>query len=168
MFGASFTRPSDHVAVDLGKLIATAAHWALRAKNVRARLETDLEPGLTVAGEEGKIHQVLVNLVDNALDAVRTVSEPLVRITMRAQGDEVVIEVADNGAGISDAVLDKIFEPFFTTKVVGEGTGLGLWISYAIAREHGGTLAVPNGEPGGAVFQLRLPRHQPTPRRAPA
>ncbi len=162
----SFSRASENANVDLAKLIGTAAQWAMRAKNVPAKLETDLEPGLTVEGEEGKIHQVLVNLVDNALDAVKAVSEPQVSIAMHAQGDDVVIEVADNGAGISDGVADKIFEPFFTTKVVGEGTGLGLWISYAIAREHGGSLTAANGPVKGAVFQLRLPRHQPGSRRA--
>lgn len=155
----SFARGGEPVAVDLAKLIGTAAHWAMRAKNGRAKLETDLEPGLTVEGEEGKIHQVLVNLVDNALDAVKDVADATVRVTMRAQGEDVVVEVADNGAGLSEAVADKIFEPFFTTKVVGEGTGLGLWISYAIAREHGGTLTAHNGDKRGAVFQLRLPRH---------
>ena len=156
----SFARGSDRASVDLAKLIGTAAHWAMRAKNGRARLDTDLEPGLTIEGEEGKIHQVLVNLVDNALDAVKDEADGHIAVTMRAQGDDVVVEVADNGGGLSDAVADKIFEPFFTTKVVGEGTGLGLWISYAIAREHGGSLTAHNGPAGGAVFQLRLPRHQ--------
>ncbi|MCE1235527.1 MAG: ATP-binding protein [Hyphomicrobiales bacterium] len=155
----SFARSNDRGSVDLAKLIGTAAHWAMRAKNGRAKLETDLEAGLTVEGEEGKIHQVLVNLVDNALDAVKDVADATVSISMRAQGEDVVVEVADNGAGLSDQVADKIFEPFFTTKVVGEGTGLGLWISYAIAREHGGSLTAHNGPTRGAVFQLRLPRH---------
>lgn len=155
----SFARGSERTDVDLAKLIGTAAHWATRAKNGRARLDTDLEAGLTVEGEEGKIHQVLVNLVDNALDAVKGVADARIAISMRAQGEDVVVEVADNGGGLSEAVADKIFEPFFTTKEVGEGTGLGLWISYAIAREHGGSLSAHNGPNGGAVFQLRLPRH---------
>jgi two-component system sensor histidine kinase HupT/HoxJ len=155
----SFARGNETGSVDLERLIRTAAHWAMRAKNGRASLETDLEAGLTVEGEEGKIHQVLVNLVDNALDAVKDVADARITVSMRAQGEDVVVEVADNGGGLSDAVADKIFEPFFTTKVVGEGTGLGLWISYAIAREHGGSLSAHNGPGGGAVFQLRLPRH---------
>lgn len=156
----SFNRASERVDVDLAKLIGTAAQWAMRAKNGRARLDTELEPGLTVDGEEGKIHQVLVNLIDNALDAVKDVADARVRIAMRGEGDDAIVEVADNGAGISEAVADKIFEPFFTTKVVGEGTGLGLWISYAIAREHGGSLTAHNGPDRGAVFQLRLPRRR--------
>jgi len=159
----SFSKSNQREVVDLARLIGTAAQWAVRAKNVRARLDTDFEPGLTVEGQEGQIHQVLVNLIDNALDAVRAVSDPRVTVSTRSHGDDVVIEVADNGEGIRDEVADKIFEPFFTTKVVGEGTGLGLWISYSIARDHGGSLTAGNRAPGGAVFRLTLPRHAPPP-----
>ena len=155
----SFSRSERPEPVDLAKLIGTAAQWAMRAKNGRARLETELEPGLTLEGEGGQIHQVLVNLIDNALDAVKAVADPVVTVSARSSGEEVLIEVADNGAGIADGVADKIFEPFFTTKPVGEGTGLGLWISYAIAREHGGSLSARNGAVRGAVFTLHLPRH---------
>jgi two-component system sensor histidine kinase HupT/HoxJ len=56
-----------------------------------------------------------------------------------------------------DAALDKMFEPFFSTKAVGEGTGLGLWISWSIAREHGGSIAAANRPEGGALFTVRLP-----------
>ncbi len=157
----SFSKSNQREVVDLTRLIGTAAQWAVRAKNVRARLDTDFEPGLTVEGQEGQIHQVLVNLIDNALDAVRHVADPLVTVTTRSHGGEVTIEVADNGEGIRDEVADKIFEPFFTTKVVGEGTGLGLWISYSIARDHGGSLSAHNRPPRGAVFRLTLPRHGP-------
>jgi two-component system sensor histidine kinase HupT/HoxJ len=155
----SFSRSNQREVVDLARLIGTAAQWAVRAKNARARLDTDFELGLTVDGQEGQIHQVLVNLIDNALDAVRNVADPRVIVTTRSQGDEVIIEVADNGEGIRDEAADKIFEPFFTTKVVGEGTGLGLWISYSIARDHGGSLSAHNRPEGGAVFRLTLPRH---------
>jgi two-component system sensor histidine kinase HupT/HoxJ len=65
--------------------------------------------------------------------------------------------VEDNGPGVAPAMADKIFEPFFTTKTVGEGTGLGLWISYSIVREHGGDLTLAPDGPG-AAFMLRLPR----------
>lgn len=154
----SFARPSTREHVDLARLIGTAAQWATRAKKVRTHLDTDLEAGLSVDGDAGQIHQVLVNLIDNALDAVRGVADPRVTITTRSVGDEAVVEVADNGPGIAAAAADKIFEPFFTTKTVGEGTGLGLWISYAIARDHGGSLTAAGRPGGGTVFSLRLPR----------
>ena len=158
----SFTRADRPEPVDLGRLIRTAAQWAAKAKNVRARIDTMLEPDLTVEGEEGQIHQVLVNLIDNALDAAKSNADPEVTVTTRSIGGEAVIEVADNGAGIAEGAADKIFEPFFTTKPVGEGTGLGLWISYAIAREHGGSLTARNRPDGkGAAFTLTLPLRAP-------
>ena len=108
-------------------------------------------------GNEGQIHQIVVNLVDNAIDAVRGALSPRVDIRAGVVGSEIEIHVSDNGAGIDEAAFDKLFEPFFTTKTVGEGTGLGLWISYSIAREHGGSIAAANRPEGGALFTVRLP-----------
>ena len=108
-------------------------------------------------GHEGQFHQIIVNLIDNAIDAVRGQAAPSITISARRQGDDIAITVADNGHGLSGAVIDLLFEPFFTTKPVGEGTGLGLWISYGIAREHGGSLSAANRPEGGAAFVLTLP-----------
>ena len=91
--------------------------------------ELFLEPDLIVSGNEGQVHQVIVNLVDNAMDAMRDVLTPELSVRAFRDGNDIKIEISDNGAGISDEILDRIFEPFFTTKRVGEGTGLGLWIS---------------------------------------
>ena len=153
----SFTSAGETQTVDLGKVIATAANWAARTKNSKARITIDAEERATISGNEGQIHQIAVNLVENALDAVRASAHPEVEIRARRVGDEVEWTVADNGPGISDAVLDKMFEPFFTTKSVGEGTGLGLWISYSIVREHSGSIVAGNRAEGGAVFTVRLP-----------
>ena len=73
-----------------------------------------------------------------------------------AEGDEVVLTVRDNGRGIDD--LDALFEPFYTTKKPGDGVGLGLAISSGIVKDLGGRLTARNGEDGGAVFEVRLPR----------
>lgn len=153
----SFTRSGDHRAVDVERILRNAVVWATRSKSDAAPVEIVAEPGLAVEGHEGQIHQVVVNLVENALDAVRRVPDPRVRIGLSAADRTVEIRVEDNGPGVAPEVADKIFEPFFTTKSVGEGTGLGLWISYAIAREHGGELSLQPGGPG-ACFVLRLPR----------
>ena len=103
-----------------------------------------------------RLEQVLLNLVTNALDAVAGGEAPRVRIwTERADG--VRIHVADNGAGIDEAVRDRIAEPFFTTKVTGEGLGLGLSISRAIVAEFGGALDFRAAPGGGCVFTLALP-----------
>ena len=79
-----------------------------------------------------------------------------VALTVDADGNGA-ITVGDSGPGIPEELREKIFEPFFTTKPVGEGTGLGLWISYGIAREHGGALSAANRSGGGAAFTLTLP-----------
>jgi two-component system sensor histidine kinase HupT/HoxJ len=153
----TFPKPGEAESVDVERVLRTAALWASRAKPGRVQLSFDIDPGLSVIGNEGQFHQIMVNLIDNALDAVRGVAAPTITITARQRDGEIAIGIADNGTGLADGLIDKIFEPFFTTKPVGEGTGLGLWISYGIAREHGGTLAAVNRPDGGALFMLTLP-----------
>ncbi len=153
----SFNRAHEEQRIDVERILTTAIQWAARAKKNRAKIDLAVEPGLAVSGNEGQIHQIVVNLVDNAIDAVRERKDPRIEIRAGLSGDEIEISVADNGPGIADVAFDKMFEPFFTTKTVGEGTGLGLWISYAIAREHGGSITAANREHGGATFVLRLP-----------
>ncbi|WP_298424397.1 ATP-binding protein [Rhodoblastus sp.] len=153
----SFNRAHEAQKIDLERILTTATQWAARAKKNRAVIDLDVEPGLSVWGNEGQIHQIVVNLVDNAIDAVRGQKKPHIAVRAAFIGAELEISVADNGPGIADVAFDKMFEPFFTTKTVGEGTGLGLWISYAIAREHGGSISAANRESGGALFTLRLP-----------
>ncbi|BBE71092.1 sensor histidine kinase [Oharaeibacter diazotrophicus] len=159
----SFTRPGDRRPVDLERLVRTAATWAAKAKGDAVAISVSAEPGATAEGQEGQLHQVVVNLIENAIDAVRGRPDPRVEVSVGAAGPDMVeIRVADNGPGVAPEIADKIFEPFFTTKTVGEGTGLGLWISYSIAREHGGELALaPSAE--GAAFALRLPRGRAEP-----
>jgi two-component system sensor histidine kinase HupT/HoxJ len=153
----SSNKLGERQPIDLEKIVRTATHLASRAKNIRAEIDLDIEPNVHIDAHEGQIHQVVVNLVDNALDAVRNVANPHISISVKKIGREVEIKVADNGAGIESGILDKIFEPFFTSKVVGEGTGLGLWISCIIVREHSGAIVAANAPAGGAVFTIRLP-----------
>jgi len=84
-------------------------------------------------------------------------------ITSRFDADceEVSLQFADTGPGISPDVQDKIFEPFFTTKRPGEGTGLGLSVAYGIIQQHGGTIEVKNSHAGGAIFTITLPLESP-------
>ena len=106
-----------------------------------------------------ELNQVWTNLVDNAVAAMAGAGTLTVR-TYRA-GEDVVVEVGDTGEGIPDEVKRRIFEPFFTTKAVGEGTGLGLDISWRIVvQRHGGDLRVVS-EPGDTRFQVRLPLAEP-------
>lgn len=153
----SFSKTGEAAPFAVERVLRTAVRWAARAKAVKVEIRMDIEPGAMIAANEGQVHQIVVNLIDNALDAMRDVQAPLLDITARRIDDDILIEIADNGIGLADAVIDKVFEPFFTTKAVGEGTGLGLWISYSIARECGGGLVAANRPGGGAVFTLTLP-----------
>jgi two-component system C4-dicarboxylate transport sensor histidine kinase DctB len=110
-----------------------------------------------------RIEQIIVNLLRNALDAVRSSSDPRIRILL-VQGDSIMLSIEDNGSGLSDP--DKLFEPFYTTKKPGQGLGLGLAISAGFASEMGGRLVARNGIDGGAVFELLLPRQPSRPQAA--
>lgn len=107
-------------------------------------------------GDRSRLQQVVMNLLINALDAVKPGGRVVVRLAPE-QGDQVSIDVEDDGVGIPEGVRDRIFDPFFTTKKAGSGTGLGLSVSYAIVREHGGQLLV-DSEPGrGTTMRVLLP-----------
>jgi signal transduction histidine kinase len=105
-------------------------------------------------------------LINNAFYAVKERQKkeqdsgykPLVTLKTSEQGDQVVIEVADNGTGMTEQIKEKIFQPFFTTKPTGEGTGLGLSLSYDIVTKgHGGTMEVLTREGEGSKIIVRLP-----------
>ena len=83
--------------------------------------------------------------------------EPIVAVRTRNNGGKVLVEIKDNGTGMSQSVLEKIFQPFFTTKPTGQGTGLGLSLSYDIMKAHGGELKVQTKENEGATFIIQLP-----------
>ncbi|MCL2713067.1 MAG: ATP-binding protein [Alphaproteobacteria bacterium] len=152
----SFSRLGEPQRLDVGRLIDTAVMWAVRARPTRLELEMNIAPQLCVSGNEGQLHQVIVNLVENAIHAMRDVPAPRLVVSATRQGPRIRIAISDNGSGIAAENINHIFEPFFTTKGVGEGTGLGLWISYGIVSEHGGELAVANQEGGGATFSFAL------------
>ncbi len=118
------------------------------------KVSTDCAQTLRVNGDRQRLIQLFVNLLTNACDA----SQPGDALTIHGQreGDEVVIELTDQGHGIPEAIQEKIFEPFFTTKAVGEGTGLGLPLAYGIVQQHGGSLSVKS-DVHGTTFTLRLP-----------
>lgn len=98
-----------------------------------------------------------MNLLSNAAQAVSAVEAPLVTIATQADGDFVMVSIADNGTGIQDADQSKIFEPFFTTKPVGQGTGLGLSICHSIIERHGGTIQFESKIGHGTKFIVRIP-----------
>jgi C4-dicarboxylate-specific signal transduction histidine kinase len=129
-------------------------------QRTNARLERDLQPVPALLGNEARLGQVLVNLLVNATQAFppRSTGNNRVRIsTWSDKAKRVVVEVEDNGAGISPEVMQRIFDPFFTTKPVGVGTGLGLAICHTIVQSMGGTIEVRSTLGRGTVFVLSLP-----------
>jgi len=111
--------------------------------------------GELAALRSGSLYHVVLNLVKNAVEA--TPSGGRVRAAARAQGDALVIEVADTGPGIPPESVPRLFEPFYSLKAVGKGTGLGLVISKDLVEKQGGTLTAANRPEGGAVFTVRIP-----------
>ncbi len=154
----SFSTNTAPEAVDMAALAGKAAQWAGKSRSSTVTIALDLPVGLTALGHPAQLHQVMVNLMENALDAVAATPIPRVVVSGHRHHAQVVVEVRDNGPGIPAANLTSVFDPFFTTKPVGQGTGLGLWISYGIVRDHGGQLEALNAPPpGGALFRLTLP-----------
>ena len=112
----------------------------------------------------GKINQVFMNVINNAVHALldHAIDNPEIIIRTSHQGDEVRIEIEDNGVGMPDHVKEKVFEPFFTTKEVGKGTGLGLSIVYTVIENHKGSLEIYSKLNEGTNFVIKLPVNQKT------
>jgi two-component system NtrC family sensor kinase len=130
-------------------------HAQAKVVQVRAELPPEL-PNMMI--DEVQVKQMLVNLVQNAIDAVASGTGV---ITLRATGPDdqqrIKIEVADNGCGIPPENLSKMFTPFFTTKEMGKGTGLGLAIAYGIVKMHAGDIDVRSTMGKGTTFTILLP-----------
>jgi len=147
------------------------AYHGLRAKEkgFNVEFQTDFNsnlPQVHVVSQD--ISRVLLNLINNAFYAVNEkrlkdlengheAYKPLVTVKTQNLGDAVEISVSDNGGGIPDSVKSKIFQPFFTTKPTGQGTGLGLSLSYDIVKAHGGEISVESQNELGTTFTITLP-----------
>jgi signal transduction histidine kinase len=108
-------------------------------------------------GYEGKIKQVCMNILNNAIQALQHQQKPIIVIRTTLVNKQVILEIMDNGIGMDDKTQQKIFEPFFTTKDVGSGTGLGLSISFAIIKKHKGSIEVKSNPNKGTHFIITLP-----------
>jgi len=143
---------------EIQRVVQTAANWVVKIARTRQAVSIDVPEGLTARAPRGAVHQILVNLIQNSLDAMDGDPHPTIEIAAHAVGGRVEISVRDHGPGIPADAMRKLFEPFFTTKPVGKGLGLGLYLSYGLANDLGGQLSARNHEGGGAVFTLSLPK----------
>lgn len=154
----------DLQSVDINSGI-TSTITIIHGRAVKQGVEIirELNPIPRVTCYPGKINQVIMNLLANAIDACRPGDKVTVRTEPTPAADGVLIHVIDTGHGIPPEIRAKIFDPFFTTKPIGKGTGLGLSISYGIVKSHGGEISV-DSEPGfGTTFKIRLPLSPPAP-----
>lgn len=156
----SFARKTDSRVqeVDIPILleeIISLTHQKARFGNVTVR--TEIAPDLPkITASPTELQQVILNLINNAIDAFSRKEGTIVVRALR-QGEAIVIDVADNGQGIPPADLQRIFEPFYTTKPVGKGTGLGLAICYGIINKMGGDITVESELNVGTTFHVRIP-----------
>jgi two-component system NtrC family sensor kinase len=159
--------------VDLNSMVGEALNLAFHGARAATpgfniRMETRLDPQVGMVDiYPQEITRVLLNLISNGFYAAHKRAEaasnrafePTLELITRDLGDVVEIRVRDNGTGISEAVRNRIFEPFFTTKPAGEGTGLGLSLSYEIVvQQHGGRLTVESEPNAFTEFVIILPR----------
>jgi len=156
--GDSFMTVSLRTIVD-----DTLSFCKERFKNHAIRLEVDsISPKLTIDCRPTQISQVLLNLLNNAHDAVESLESRWVRIGFTEQEQRVRLTITDSGKGIPAEIQDKILQPFFTTKPEGQGTGLGLSISKGIVETHSGTLSLDPNQPN-TCFVVELPKRRVAP-----
>ncbi len=156
----------DTDATEILDAVLELAAYGLRSNGITVRRDTPAP--LIVHGDRDQLHQVLMNVVINAQQAMLSAEGPReLHIAGRVDGGMVQITLADTGHGLAAGVADRVFEPFFTTKPQGVGTGIGLSVSRGIVQAHGGTIALEPGPQGGALCRIRLPRGQGETRPAP-
>jgi signal transduction histidine kinase len=165
-----FGRKQRPAPVNLNEIVLEAVEnlrEELKLQGVVTRVE--LLPSLPeVKGHRGQLHQVLLNLLQNAIDAMRIVDAADRELTVktRCSGDLISVSVADTGPGLDAKVRGQVFEPFFTTKT--NGMGLGLAICRMIVDQHGGRIAALPGRPRGEIFEIELPAIEPVKQPAPS
>jgi two-component system NtrC family sensor kinase len=133
--------------------IISLIDYKLKAMNIK--LELDLKPVKLIWAQSERLHQVFINIILNAIDAMP--KGGTLKVDVFQEENEAVIKIADTGTGIKKQHLPHIFDPFFTTKGIGKGTGLGLSISYAIVKEHEGHITVESEVGKGTCFTILIP-----------
>ena len=154
----NFSRMGEKITstVDLASEIDTTLNILHNKIKNRITIHKDYAPDLPkIDALGGQLNQVFMNILDNAAYAIKETGN--IKITMRNDEKYVTIEIEDDGCGMNKETTDKIFDPFFTTKPVGEGTGLGMSISYKVIKNHNGNIKVESEEGKGTKFTIKLP-----------
>lgn len=159
----SFARESkpEYREFDMSQLVEdTLKLLQHRVENAEIEFVDDLQPDLRLVGDANQLQQVLVNVILNAVQA--SPRHGKIQVRSYKDIDYIAVEILDAGTGIAQDNLTKVFDPFFTTKPEGEGTGLGLSVSYGIVKHHGGTIHVENIDGAGLRVVILLPFRMPT------
>jgi PAS domain S-box-containing protein len=142
--------------VDLAAVLSDALQLMRAIVPTSIRLTAEIAPSPTITGDANQLHQVIVNLVANAAQAIGD-AHGTITVGLHPDGGTLRLWVADTGCGMDEATKARIFEPFFTTKEVGKGTGLGLAVVHGIIKEHGGRIEVESVPGRGTRFDILLP-----------
>jgi signal transduction histidine kinase len=160
----AFAHPGqkEKVAADLNRALADTLTVARNELKYVAEIETDFGELPPVVCHLGDLNQVFLNLLVNAAHAIGTVMKDTgvkgrIRVTTRADGDQVTVSISDTGCGIPAAIRSRVFDPFFTTKEVGRGTGQGLALARTIVEKHGGRITFEPNPPQGTTFVVIVP-----------
>lgn len=169
----SFSRKQHYqlTPIDLKKTIEAALSLLRPTTPASVTISFHGEPGLLILGNQTQIHQIFVNLINNAVDALEDEGSIDINLTHVDNNDQILkklpeianknyckIEVRDTGVGIDETQIERIFEPFYTTKEAGKGTGLGLSIVHTIVKEHQGEITVRSKRGQGTTFTILLPQ----------
>ncbi len=154
----STSQQENAMRFDLVEIIRTAVEWVAKASRVKPDIDYQMPESLLLMGRKGHVQQILINLIQNAMDVMADQPRPRMTIDCHTTELYAVVSLRDTGPGIAEDALAKLFDPFYTTKPVGKGTGLGLSISYGLAMDMRGDLTADNHPDGGAVFTLFLPQ----------
>jgi signal transduction histidine kinase len=128
----------------------------IRAHYMNTSIDLNIEFDAYILCNDIEIEQVVINIVNNAIDLIQGLGEKWIKIKVEKDNSQVVLRITDSGRGIPENISNKIFEPFFTTKEVGQGTGLGLSISKGIVEDHNGTISILKEEVN-TCFEIRFP-----------
>lgn len=160
------TNLKKYASIDAAMTMPIDLNNALRAVADIARqqlpiaLTFDLQPLPVIVCDQSRMNQMLLSLLQNAVQAIEGQADGMIRVTTRLLGTQIQIAIADNGGGIAASVLSRIFDPFFTTREIGKGMGLGLTLASDIAVAHGGRIEVDSTPGAGSTFTVYLPTLQ--------
>ncbi|MCZ6570240.1 MAG: ATP-binding protein [Deltaproteobacteria bacterium] len=145
--------------VNVHEILDSSLRLVAKQLAARAVLVRDYRATRKVAGDRARLAQVFMNLITNAMQACTPPDPPRHSIVVRTQNTDagIELEIQDSGNGIPEEIQHEIFTPFFTTKDLGEGTGLGLYISRRIIEQHSGSISFRCPPSGGTIFRVHLP-----------